>query len=104
MTDGQAADQVVLNLIRVVTGDAPLGMAANYLHPRVRLHMDAVRYHGIRPWFAWVHLIRNCGRVWDPRLTPVDLRHDPARPDLVHLAMRWSGTDPATHTPTQSAD
>jgi hypothetical protein len=84
---------VVLSLVRVISGDDPLRAATVLLDPDVVIHMDAIDYRGWDIWFKWIYLIRNCGRIANLRMTPMDIRDDGGNPELVRLAVRWSGVD-----------
>ncbi|TMJ27688.1 MAG: hypothetical protein E6G88_13750 [Alphaproteobacteria bacterium] len=61
--------------------------------------MDSTGYCGIDAWYKWVHLIRNCGRVADLRMTQCRARCDARDPSLVYLSARWTGTIRARRTP-----
>jgi len=92
MSVGSAGD-IILGVARVVSGEVPRETARDYLDPNVRLHMDSAEYHGIKTWFRWIHLIRNCGRIRGLRMTPCEVQCDPSDPMFVNLRMRWSGVD-----------
>jgi hypothetical protein len=83
---------LVFALVRVVNGEAPRLAAREILDPMVEIHMDSTDYRGIDFWYKWVHLIRNCGRVADLRMTQCQARCDAQDPYLVHLSARWTGT------------
>jgi hypothetical protein len=83
---------VVLALIRVINGDAPLQTAEEILDSEVQLHMDTVKYSGIDTWCKWIHLLRNCGRVRELRMVRCNAWSDAQEPSLVHLSARWTGT------------
>ena len=98
MSVGSAGD-IIVGLARVISGEASRESARDYLDPNVRLHMDSAEYHGIKMWFRWIHLIRNCGRIRGLRMTPCELQRDPSDPALVNLQMRWSGVDRDRNAP-----
>ena len=58
----------------------------------VEIRMDSTSYCGIDVWYNWIHLIHNCGRVGDLRMTQCRARCDVRDPSLVHLSARWTGT------------
>jgi hypothetical protein len=84
--------ELVLALVRVVNGEAPRLAAQEILDPMVEIRMDSTGYCGIDVWYKWIHLIRNCGRVGDLRMTQCRARCDAGDPSLVHLSARWTGT------------
>jgi hypothetical protein len=83
---------LVFALVRVVNGEAPLLAAREILDPMVEIRMDSTGYCGIDVWYKWIHLIRNCGRIGDLRMTQCRARCDARDPSLVHLSARWTGT------------
>jgi hypothetical protein len=101
---GASPQDVVLKLIRVINGQAPVASLADTLDPAVKLHMDSSTYRGIRIWAAWVHLIRSAGRVRELQLNPTELQCDPQEPQIVSLRMRWSGIDRRSGTPLPVSD
>lgn len=103
MIEGLSSQDVVLALVRVISGDSPRRTAETCLHPRVKIHMDRANHCGITIWSKWIHLIRNCGRVRDLRMTPIELQCDPQDPSIVHLSILWSGTYSSDRSPARSA-
>jgi hypothetical protein len=97
-------EEVILALIRVVSGDTPLQAARVHLDSRVALHMDCATYRGSVVWLAWVRLIRDRGRIRRLRLVPCEIRPVPGEPELVDLWMRWSGFDRKRNVPALAAD
>jgi hypothetical protein len=95
---------LVFALVRVVNGEAPRLSARDILDPMVEIRMDATPYCGIDVWYKWIHLIRNCGRVSDLRMTQCRARCDPGDPSLIHLSARWTGTIRSRRTPATAAD
>jgi hypothetical protein len=83
---------LVFALVNVINGEAPRLTARDILDPMVEIRMDAAHYRGIEVWYKWIHLIRNCGRVSDLRMTRCRVRCDAHDPSLVHLSARWTGT------------
>ena len=92
MTDDKSPTDLVFALIKVVNGDAPRLAAQDILDPMVQIRMDSARYCGIDVWYKWIHLIRNCGRIADLRMTRCEARHDAHDPSVVCVSARWSGT------------
>jgi hypothetical protein len=92
MIEGRSPSDTIFALVRVINGDAPYGAASEILDPMVKIHMDSAEYCGIDVWFKWIHLIRNCGRVSDLRITGCQVRCDAQEPSLVYLSGRWTGT------------
>jgi hypothetical protein len=84
--------ELVLALVRVVNGEAPRLAAREILDPMVEIRLDAAAHRGIDVWYKWIHLIRNCGRVADLRMTRCQPRCDAREPSLVYLSARWAGT------------
>ncbi len=68
MIESRSPIDLVFALVRVVNGEAPRLAAQE------------------------IHLIRNCGRVADLRMTECRARCDARDPSLVHLSARWAGT------------
>jgi hypothetical protein len=83
---------LVFALVQVVNGEAPRLAAQEILDPMVEIRMDSTNYRGIDFWYKWIHLIRNCGRIADLRMTECRARCDADDPSLVHLTARWTGT------------
>jgi len=94
---------LVLALVRVVNGEAPRLAAREILDPMVEIRMDSTDYCGIDAWYKWIHLIRNCGRVADLRMTQCRARCDARDPSLVHLSARWTGTIRSRRIPGMAA-
>ncbi len=94
----------MLALVAVISGELPRLAAEAYLDSQVKIHVDSSNHRGSTIWYKWIHLIRNCGRVQDLRMTPCEVRGDPQDPGLVHLSMRWSGIDRTRHTPVTAPD
>jgi hypothetical protein len=94
---------LVFALVRVVNGEAPRLSARDILDPMVEIRMDAMPYRGIDVWYKWIHLIRNCGRVSDLRMTQCRARCDADDPSLVHLSARWTGTIRSRRMPATAA-
>ncbi len=92
MIESRSPIDLVFALVRVVNGEAPRLAAREILDPRVEIRMDSTDYCGIDVWYKWIHLIRNCGRVADLRMTECRARCDARDPSLVHLSARWAGT------------
>jgi hypothetical protein len=92
VTESRSPIELVMALVRVVNGEAPRLMAREILDPMVEIRMDSTDYCGIDTWYKWIHLIRNCGRVSDLRMTQCRARCDARDPSLVHLSARWAGT------------
>jgi len=99
MIESSSPIDLVLALVRVVNGEAPRLAASEILDPMVEIRMDSTGYCGIDAWYKWVHLIRNCGRVADLRMTQCRARCDARDPSLVYLSARWTGTIRARRTP-----
>ena len=60
---------VVLALVRAVSGEIPLNFArGRLLDERVYLHMDTATYRGPASWVVWVQLLRAWGRLCPLRL------------------------------------
>jgi hypothetical protein len=91
MTADRCPTDVVLALVRVINAELPRTTASALLDPDVEIHMDTTIHRGIETWYKWVHLIRNCGRISDLRMTEYSARTDPQEPQLVHLSARWTG-------------
>ncbi len=104
MTENAAPQEVVFALVRVISGELPRLAAEAFLDPHVKIHVDIANHRGITLWYKWIHLIRNCGRIRDLRMTPCEVRCDPRDPGLVHLSMRWSGIDRTRRTPVTAPD
>ena len=105
MIESGSPIELVFALVRVVNGDAPRLAAREILDPMVEIQMDSTGYCGIDVWYKWIHLIRNCGRVGDLRMTQCrahcDARGSVARPPVGPL----DGNDPiAADTRMASAD
>lgn len=94
---------LVFALVRVINGDAPRLAAQEILDPMVEIRMDSANYRGIDLWYKWIHLIRNCGRVSDLRMTGCEARCDAQEPSLVHLSARWTGTIRSRRVPVTAA-
>ena len=92
MIESAAPTDLVLALVRVISGDTPGHAAREILDPMVQMHMDSSEYCGIDIWYRWIHLIRNCGRIDGLRLTHCQVQCDVRQPGLVHLSARWRGT------------
>jgi hypothetical protein len=92
VTESRSPIDLVFALVRVVNGEAPRLAAREILDPMVEICMDSTDYCGIEAWYKWIHLIRNCGRVGDLRMTQCRARCDTHDPSLVHLSARWTGT------------
>jgi hypothetical protein len=103
MIESRSPTDLVLALVRVINGDTPRVAAQEILDPMVQMHMDSAEHCGINIWYKWIHLIRNCGRVSDLRVTRCEARCDAQEPDLVHLSARWAGTIRSRHMPAMSA-
>jgi hypothetical protein len=103
MIEGRSPTDLVLTLVQVINGDRPLLAAQDILDPAVRIHMDTVEFSGIDSWYKWIHLIHNCGRVAEPRITHCEARCDARDPNLVHLSARWTGIDRSQRGRTTSA-
>jgi len=99
MIESRSPTDLVLALVRVINGDAPRLAAREILDPMVKIHMDSTEYCGIDVWFKWIHLIRNCGRVSNLRITECQARCDALEPSLVHLSARWAGIIRSRHAP-----
>ena len=92
MIESNSPIYLVLALVRVINGEAPRLAASEILDPMVEIRMDSTGYRGIDVWYKWIHLIRNCGRVADLRMTRCQARCDSRDPSLVYLSARWTGT------------
>lgn len=92
MMERRTPKEAVLALVGVINGDAPLPAAKEILDPSVRIHMDSANHRGIDIWYKWIHMIHNCGRVSNLRMTRCDPRPDTANPQIIHLSIRWTGT------------
>ena len=92
MIESNSPIDLVLALVRVINGEAPRLAAGEILDPMVEIRMDSTGYCGIDVWYKWIHLIRNCGRVADLRMTRCRARCDSRDPSLVYLSARWTGT------------
>jgi hypothetical protein len=92
MIESRTPIDLVFALVRVVNGDAPRLAAREILDPMVEIQMDSTDYRGIDVWYKWIHLIRNCGRIADLRMTQCRARCDAHDPSLVYLSARWTGT------------
>ena len=103
MIESRSSTDLVLALVRVINGDLPRLAAQEILDPMVQMRMDSVDYCGIDSWYKWIHLIRNCGRVSDLRMTHYQARCDPLEPCLVHLSARWAGNPRSGRTRSESA-
>jgi hypothetical protein len=99
MIESNSPTDLVLALVRVINGEAPRLAAREILDPRVEIRMDSTDYRGIDVWYKWIHLIRNCGRVADLRMTQCRTRCDARDPSLVYLSARWTGTIRARRIP-----
>ncbi|HEX2364932.1 MAG TPA: hypothetical protein VHJ00_07870 [Bradyrhizobium sp.] len=99
MIESNSPIDLVLALVRVVNGEAPRLAAREILDPMVEIRMDSTDYCGIDVWYKWIHLIRNCGRVADLRMTECQTRCDARDPSLVYLSARWTGTIRARRIP-----
>ena len=97
MTQTQSPGDVVLALVRVINGEAPRRAADDILDPTVDIHMDAANHRGIDIWYKWVHLVRNCGRIAELRMTRCRVESDVKSPDIVHLTARWTGIIRSQH-------
>jgi hypothetical protein len=95
--EDQSPAGLVLALIGVINGDAPGRTAEEILDPDVALYMDSACYRGIDIWYKWIHLLKNCGRIRDLRMTQCDVRCDAGEPVIVHLSARWSGAARSRH-------
>jgi hypothetical protein len=105
MIESKSPIDLVFALVRVVNGEAPRLAAAEILDPMVEIRMDSTAYRGIDVWYKWIHLIRNCGRVADLRMTQCRARCDADDPSLVYLSARWTGTIRSQRIPgTATAD
>ena len=51
--------------------------------------MDQSAHRGIRIWYKWIYLIRNCGRIANLRMTRCQAQADPDNPQLVRLEAFW---------------
>jgi hypothetical protein len=103
MIESRSSTDLVLALVRVINGDLPRLAAQEILDPMVQMRMDSVDYCGIDSWYKWIHLIRNCGRVSDLRLTRYQARCDAHEPCVVHLSARWAGKLRSGRTRSESA-
>jgi hypothetical protein len=92
MIESRSPIDLVFALVRVVNGEAPRLAAREILDPMVEIRMDSTAYCGIDVWYKWIHLIRNCGRVADLRMTQCRAHCDAGDPSLVYLSARWTGT------------
>ena len=92
MIESRSPIDLVFALVRVVNGEVPRLAAREILDPMVEIRMDSTDYCGIDVWYKWIHLIRNCGRVEEPRMTQCRARCDAGDPSLVHLSARWTAT------------
>ena len=105
MIERRSPTDLVFALVQVVNGEAPRLAAQEILDPMVEIRMDSTNYRGIDFWYKWIHLIRNCGRVADLRMTECRARCDDRDPSLVHLTARWAGTIRSRRMPgTAAAD
>jgi len=104
MPEGLSPQETVLALVRVINGEMPRLSAKNYLDPDVEIHMDSANHRGIRGWYKWIHLIRNCGRIRDLRVVPCDVRCSPREPNIVLLSSRWSGIERSGRAPSTTPD
>jgi hypothetical protein len=102
--ESRAPIDLVCALVRVVNGEAPRLAAREILDPLVEIRMDSARYRGIDTWYKWIHLIRNCGRVADLRMTRCRTHCDARDPLLVHLSARWAGTIRSRRIPATAAN
>ena len=91
MTEKQSPTDLIVALIRIINGEAHRLAAGQILDPKVELYMDSQVYCGIDFWYKWIHVIRNCGRVGDLRMSQCRLQCDARDPSLVHLSTRWTG-------------
>jgi hypothetical protein len=103
MTESKSPSDLVLALVRVINGDAPLEAAREILDPMVRIHWDAKEYCGIDIWYQFIDRIRNRGRVAELRMTECRVRCDDRDPRLVHLSARWTGTSRSRQLPETAA-
>ncbi len=103
MIESRSPIDLVFALVRVVNGEAPRLAAREILDPMVEIRMDSTDYCGIDAWYKWIHLIRNCGRVADLRMTRCRARCDARDPSLVHLSARWTGTIRSRRIPGMAA-
>jgi hypothetical protein len=104
MTENRSPQELVLALVRVISGESPRRAAEACLNPQVTIHMDSAIHRGITIWYKWIYLIRNCGRIWNLRMTPHNVRCDLHDPNLVHLSMSWSGTNRSHRRPATAPD
>jgi hypothetical protein len=102
MIASRSPTDLVLALVRVINGEVPRLAARDILDPMVQIRMDSADYCGINIWYKWVHLVRNCGRVSDLRMTRCQARCDAQEPNLVHLSARWAGTIRSLQAPGTS--
>jgi hypothetical protein len=103
MSESTSPTDLVFALVRVINGEVPRQAAREILDPMVQIRMDSVAYCGIDVWYKWIHLIRNCGRVSDLRMTKCQARCDANDPSLVHLSARWTGTIRSRQMPATAA-
>jgi hypothetical protein len=92
MNERVSPTDLVFALVKVINGETPSASAREILDPLVRMRMDSAEYRGIDNWYKWIHLLRNCGRVSDLRITRCQAQCDARDPSLVHFSARWTGT------------
>jgi hypothetical protein len=103
MIESKSPIDLVVALVRVINGEAPRPAARAILDPMVEIRMDSTAYCGIDVWYKWIHLIRNCGRVANLRMTQCRVRCDARDPSLVLLSARWAGTMRSRQIPGMAA-
>ena len=96
--------ELVLSLVQVINANAPRRSAEELLDPKVQIEMDSVRHRGIKTWYMWIHLIRNCGRISELCLTNCRVWCDGHNPSVVYLSGRWSGIVRVRGKPEMSAE
>jgi hypothetical protein len=95
--------ELVLSLVQVINANAPRRLGEELLDSKVHIEMDAVRHSGIKTWYMWIHLIRNCGRISELRLTNCRVWCDAHNPNVVCLSGRWTGIARFRGKPEMSA-
>ncbi len=94
--------EVVGRIVEMLNGVRSRDQAADYIHPRVSIHMDGSTHRGIEMWQRWVYLLRNCGRLRELQFLPSEMFVDAQDPDIVNLVGRWAGIGRYSGAPHQS--
>ena len=94
---------VVLGLVDMINGQTSRLQASRFLDPQVIIHMDHAVHRGIGIWQKWIHLIRNCGKIQNLKMTACTISPDPREADIVNLTARWSGETAFARSATSSS-